>query len=571
MPKTTDQIAFVPPDEGDYPSPLTEKYELIECFSADADNETLLARGRADGGLYVAKCYRAAHPLYAHDEPEALKTLCAPPMPRFVAEYKTPVMRCVLREYVTGETLAARAERLPFTQEEIIAVGMQLCDQLTALHTAEPHIIHRDIKPQNVILRPDGAAVLIDFGISRVSSLNDTDTFVFGTQGFAPPEQYGYAQTDARSDIFSLGVLLHWLLKGKAAPLLEAATPLEQVIKRCTAFDPKRRYASAARVKAALYAVQPQVRRKRVIGRCLLGILLAAVLGVGLGAWVRNARRQPVFAQPLIESAVRLQLGLTPEQALTRDLLPQVKGLYIMADTAYADADQFYAAINQWYADGKPVRGTMDNLSDAAMLPALEEICIAAQEISDISTLAQLPLLTKVELKHNQVADISALAGHDRLVYVGINENPVRDLSPLIECPRLVFLDLCDVRAYDPQVLSQLGNFDYLDISNPTNSYRYLGEKSVLSLSLGWTGITSLEDLRGVTRLEELNISHTAVTDLAPLAVHSGLKRLNLAATPVKDLSVLLSLPLLERVTLSHNMAPLAEALGEVEFEVRYE
>ena len=159
----------------------------------------------------------------------------------------------------------------------------------------------------------------------------------------------------------------------------------------------------------------------------------------------------------------------------------------------------------------------------------------------------------------------------DNLSSVGLNDNPVRDLSPLLECPSLAFLDLCDVRNYNPEIIGRMGNFDYLDISNPTESYRYLGQKSVLALAVTWTGLNSLEDLSGLTRLQDLDISHTNVSDLSPISCHSGLRNLKMSAVPVKDLSPLLSLPQLESVTLSKDMEPLLEGLGTYSFEIRYE
>ena len=559
------------PDESAYPPQLTADYELLECFSASHDLETLLARARAGGELYVVKCYRAGHPLFDRREPEAMKRLDAPPMPRFAAEYKNETMRCVLRQYVPGETLAERAARQPLSVREIIAVGVQLCDQLCALHGAQPPIIHRDIKPQNVIMRADGAAVLIDFGISRVLSEGGTDTFAFGTQGFAPPEQYGYAQTDCRSDIYSLGVLLHWLLRGRAAPLKDPKTALERVVARCTAFDPKHRYADAARLRRALLRAEPRRNRRRRLGFGLAAALLVAALAWGIAAAARSAGQGVTFAQPLIAQAVRRSLGLSDTARITRDMLPKVTGVYIVADDAYADAEGFYSAVSRWYADGRAARGAIDTLDDLAMLPNLEQACVAAQELRDISGLAGLKQLNKVEFKHNYIADISALAGMERLTSVGLNDNPVRDLTPLLRCPGLAFLDLCDVRSYDPGVIAELGNFDYLDLSNPTESYRYLTGKSVLSLRLSWTGLQSLDDLSRVTRLEDLDISHTDVRDLSLLAVHAGLKTVNLAGLPADDLSVLLSLPQLRRVVLSRDMEKLAEQIKDAPFEIQYE
>ena len=558
------------PDEAEYPKELTEGFELLERMSGSGDTETLLARNRKTGEKMTVKCFRAEHPLYARTEPETLRKLQAPPLPEFAGEYRNESMRCVVRRFVEGESLAERVARDPLTEAEITGIGIRLCGQLEILHSADPPIIHRDVKPQNIILREDGTPVLIDFGISRVYSEKDTDTLIMGTQGFAPPEQYGFAQTDARSDIYSLGMVLKWLL-AEGKELENASGPLKKVLQKMTAFDPRQRFPTARQAGKALAGTRPEARRRRMWIRSLGAAVLLICLGLGIAAGVRMMRQRAVFSDPLMERAVRRSLGLGEGDFLSEDMLEDVKGIYLVADTPCADTDSFFSEVNRWYAAGKPVRGTLTDLGDLARMPNLEQVCAAAQELRDISALAGLQKLSMAELKHNEIQDISALAGKEKLIWAGLNDNPVRDLSPLAECPALAFLDLCDVRNYDPRILERLGNFDYLDLSNPTESWRYLGRRRVLSLSLAWTGLTDLEELAGVTRLEDLNISHTAVADLRPITVHSGLRRLRMAATPATDLRPLLELPLLETVTLSREMEGLEEELEGRRFEIVYE
>ncbi len=250
------------PDESTLPSKLTERYEILECFSSHEKAQTLLALDRVTGERCVVKCYDIGTPLFEYTEPAALKTQLPAKMPQFVAEYRTEKMRCVLREYIPGETLAFFARQHPCTEKEIIRIGVELCDQLVALHSLKPPIIHRDIKPENVVIRPDGAAVLIDFGISQVWQKGTSDRLTFGTQGFAPPEQYGFTGTDARSDIYSLGILLSWLLTGETETLSDSRTSLERVIARCTAADPENRYNTAQQVKLALLHAGIRIRRR---------------------------------------------------------------------------------------------------------------------------------------------------------------------------------------------------------------------------------------------------------------------------------------------------------------------
>ena len=563
------------PDESEYPRELTAKYELMECLADKAETRTLLAVDREDGSKCAVKCYLRGSALFDRSEPEELrKVLWKPeegPSPRFIAEYRNGEMRCVLREYVPGDTLSELAERRSFTEKEVLEIGLQLCDQLDVLHSMDPPVIHRDIKPQNVVIRPDGKAVLIDYGIARVRSDNETDTVAFGTQGFAPPEQYGYSQTDARSDIYSLGVLLNWLLYRDTKIAGRGPSALDKVIARCAAFDPQKRYGDVRQVKRALVAARPEERGKRGVLYFAAAVLVAVLAVAGLTAAVRGRRARVSFQEPLVEQAVRMNLGLEEQTPVTQDMLAQVTGIYIVADAAYPDADEFYPAISRWYAEGNKVHGTLRTLEDLAGMPELAQVCVVAEELKSLAPLEGLGKLNKVECKHNYITDINVLAGMDRLTSVGINDNPVEDLSPLTKCPNLAFLDLCGVRNYDPAVIDELGNFDLLDISNPTSSYEHLAGKRILDLRVAWTGLRDLHVLDEVSHLERLEIDHTDVTDLAPLAVHTGLKVLKISELPVTDLSVLLQLPQLEEVIISEDMRPAAEALGDVPFTVRVE
>lgn len=581
------------PDEGEYPPELTEKYELLECLSEKNDTRTILAKEKESGELCVIKCFMKGSPLYERSEPQALRELQTAPFPRFRGEYAGEQMRCVVRTYIPGTPLSEMPDEAFRTEEEVIRIGEALCDQLTALHSLPTPVIHRDIKPENVIMDSAGNPVLIDFDISRTVSEKDQDTTIGGTTGYAPPEQYGFSQTDSRADIYALGMLLHRLLargkrwsgnnagnneRGNRAGRSDESrasggssrhvTELERVIARCCEFDPEKRYESAEKLKAALHAARPELQRKKKRAR-ITAAACAALLLLAAAIFVYTKKSAAVsFTHPLIEEAVRLNLGLPEKAKIGRKDLEAVSALYIVADTAYPDSDSFYEAVNRWYASEDRIRGEITSLEDLEKMPSLEEVCIVIQKIDDISVLSGLKDLSKIELKHNGITDISPVSRIEHLTSVGINDNPVRDISPLLECPDLAFLDLCDVIDYDPSVIAGLGNFQYLDISNPTGSYRYLSGKSIHKLRIGWSDLADLTVLDEVSGLEELQIEHTAVTDLTPLAKHTELKRLNIAAVPAKDLGVLTALPQLEAVTVSEDMLGLVEKLGDVTFEV---
>lgn len=187
-------------------------------------------------------------------------------------------------ELVRGESLAALIERMGPSADLACAVFPPLCDAVAELHGEfDPPIIHRDLKPSNVIVSWPSAAgegggggsrcdvTLIDFDISRVKRDGPgADTVRFGTPAFAPPEQFGFAQTTERSDVHALGALLFFCLTGEAPDQevrqrnwvdSRVPEPMRCVIARAAAFDPDDRYASAAELKQAFHAAEGQIAR----------------------------------------------------------------------------------------------------------------------------------------------------------------------------------------------------------------------------------------------------------------------------------------------------------------------
>ena len=168
----------------------------------------------------------------------------------------------VVMEYVRGETLAQLVERRGPSKELAISVGVRLCDALAELHEAlDTPIIHRDVKPSNILLS-DGRLVLLDLGIAREQRADaQHDTVCFGTPGYAPPEQFGYGQTDVRSDVYAAGMAIAFCLTGRSdnedlrsRKFCDPEIPgeLGAVLAKATEFDPAARYASASEMGSCL-------------------------------------------------------------------------------------------------------------------------------------------------------------------------------------------------------------------------------------------------------------------------------------------------------------------------------
>ncbi len=190
-----------------------------------------------------------------------------------------PGENAVVTEYVEGRVLSA--ER-PMPEGEVRMIGISLFSALNELH--KNNIIHKDIKPSNIMLTNDGTVKVIDYGISRTFKPGGTsDTVNLGTRGYAPPEQFGFAQTDFRSDIYAAGVTLFELLTGGKPidKLSEYSGALKPVIRKCVSLDPAMRYSSAEEAKRALEgnpAESAAPPRKKKNGAVVALVVAAAVI-----------------------------------------------------------------------------------------------------------------------------------------------------------------------------------------------------------------------------------------------------------------------------------------------------
>jgi len=169
-------------DDSRFPAAFLMRYELMECLSNHALGETLLVKDRQTGEHYIAKCY-LEDSLPSHtSESDLLRKLDHDGLPAYIAEYQNDRTLCVVREFARGKSLDRLAREAPLTLRQCVDIAVQLCSILTYLHGQTPPIIHRDIKPQNIIVDDAGGVTLIDFGISRrYDETSAADTLCFGT------------------------------------------------------------------------------------------------------------------------------------------------------------------------------------------------------------------------------------------------------------------------------------------------------------------------------------------------------------------------------------------------------
>lgn len=227
-------------------------------------------------------------------ETDILKKLSHPNLPSIIDVIDTDESFIIIMDYIQGNSLNKALEEFGAQpQENVIEWAKQLCDVLGYLHSRQPPIIYRDMKPANIMLKPDGNVTLIDFGTAReFKEKNLADTTCLGTVGYAAPEQFGgMGQTDARTDIYCLGATLYHLVTGmnpceppyEIKPIREInpslSSGLERIIQKCTQRDPNDRYQSAAEMMYALehYNEIDDIYRKKQKKK-LWGFLVPTIL-----------------------------------------------------------------------------------------------------------------------------------------------------------------------------------------------------------------------------------------------------------------------------------------------------
>lgn len=308
---------------------IHDKYEVLKLIGHGGMSEVYLAmdknlnkqwaikeirrRSNDETGKYVMQSALA--------EANMMKKLDHPCLPRIVDIINNSDVIYVVMDYIEGEPLSRIIhEEGAQPQSRVMDWAKSLCDVLRYLHSQNPPIIYRDMKPGNIMLQPNGNVKLIDFGIAREYKENKLeDTVILGTRGYAAPEQFGgKGQTDARTDIYSLGVTLYYLLTGKnpAEPPYEIypirvwnpslSAGIEHIIEKCTESDPGSRYQSAEELAYALehYEEDDDVYR-RMLARKLSRFFVAAMitllaLGVGFyGMYAGQDRIGKAYAADL--------------------------------------------------------------------------------------------------------------------------------------------------------------------------------------------------------------------------------------------------------------------------------
>ncbi len=542
------------------PTTIAAEYEICDCLQSSSLKSTYLICSRVDGAYYILKVASVACRESLEEEYTLLRSLSAPAFPRAVTYFQEGETKYLIRAYVKGDTLRDIVEKNgSFSEQEAVSIVRNLCGALHDLHSHKPPIIHRDVKPQNVILTPKRTCALIDFGAARhYNHAAQKDTVYLGTQDTAAPEQFGYRQTDPRSDIYSTGILLLYLCTGsyelnEKNKIKDAR--IKKIVEGCTQFDPDRRYTSIRQLITRLDRITSE--KKRVSPALFGGIALGLVAGAGLVyllptvlpaqfAGLLQANAKPAatatlestgetaveFVSPEIEQAVRKQLGLSKADPIYSSDLDQVTQLFFFGyRTLESWSDAEYDSIFRV----ETPRGSITSLADIPKLKNLKQLAICNQSITDLSPLEDTGIL-QLSLVGNNITDISPLANMPSLKEVLLGYNPIIDISPLTKQPDLIQLDLSGTSVYE---LSPIGdsNIETLTLfGTPVLYYDALNQLS----NLQSLRITNLDD-RGLTVVSSLHqlsklVIFNSVTDLTPLLELTNLTSLDINHNDIQSL-----------------------------------
>lgn len=508
------------------PEVLQNQYEIIQCLKDGEDSCTFLAESHLSGMRCVIKWARGKYQELLKQEYIVLlelneKRFFGIPRPFFFMETETGAY--FLREYIDGISLRDYVERNGVLScRRAAEIGEEICRVVEQFQSMDQPLIHRDVKPENLILDNHGNVILIDFGTVRNFRMESTrDTFVVGTHGTAAPEQYGCRQTDKRTDVYAIGRTLWYLAAGSYQEngLEQAGVSgkFRKIIRKAAAFDPKKRYDTAGELGAALKKCQrDQKGWLAVVGIAVL------VCAAGIGGYLYQNRVQNT-------GEADIEVWKSGE---------------IQTQTVEKETEEKQELMTQQESQANP-ESMKQHESEESQTPMTQQD----------STPTPQPIPTK------RLND----------PYAGtFTENGYIFCEPLIEQAVREQLDIEDTEPVTQEMLESITSLKIVgeeyfapeeDLGFSAGRYVYRTE--YMEIPKGT--ICALTDLSHMKHLLELTIGNQEVADLSPLeglSIHT----LNLAYNEIADFSVLASMSCLERLVIAGNPAKDLSCLKECKY-----
>lgn len=272
------------------PEDMQEHWTVYECLKESEDSSTFLVKETATGILCVLKWGRNRQAEFLRNEMEIMEKMADRKLsgiPKTYRIFEENGEVYLVREYIEGMSLAQMVlQKGGISEAEICRISRKICQTAEQFQNPDEPMIHRDIKPENIVVTPGGEVVFIDFGTMRSYKKDGSrDTFVVGTRGTAAPEQYGYTQTDQRTDVYAIGQTMLYMVSEsyEMNQLSECAVSrrMKKIIEKACSFEPDKRYGDAAQLRRAVEKCQANNRKKvykkagAVFGLIAAGYILA--------------------------------------------------------------------------------------------------------------------------------------------------------------------------------------------------------------------------------------------------------------------------------------------------------
>ena len=281
-------------------------------------------------------------------EPNILKKLNHVGIPRIIDIFYEDNNLYMVEDYIEGVTLKEYVKEKGYIDEENICnITSNICDIITYLHNLDPPIIYRDLKPSNIMITPNNKVVLVDFGISRTyKAEKDDDTVYVGSNGYAAPEQFGFGQSCKQTDIYGIGMVIYFMVKGAVSstafePLMDenynknVSSHLKRIIQRCVQVDIKDRYASSEELNIDIIEfLKNNVEEKTMIlnsssintgrknnktklKRNFLGFLVLVAMIIGIAYFLNGYRQKDAYTNTTNKQNINKTIGSIPVQKPT--------------------------------------------------------------------------------------------------------------------------------------------------------------------------------------------------------------------------------------------------------------
>lgn len=385
------------------------EYHLISTLKSSGKGDIQLVA--ADGKLYVRRYREIPQELFRR-----IRNVSCPYLERLVEQSEDENGAYFISEYIEGISASERT----FSEKEAVKLLLELCAAIKALHRAG--IIHRDIKPSNIICGNDWHIRLIDFDSARLRvEFQSRDTEILGTGGYAAPEQYGFMQTDDRSDIYAFGVTMEEILGENADK-----PKFRRIIRRCTQFDPDRRYRDISAVGRAIKrAVMPEFLPFAVAG----GIAAAFVVAV----YFLSGNSQPappgiVRLTDTSEAEITLEIKRTSEAPETETPTEELPGIETEEPSIPETAEAIIAETSEPAAEHSTVESPQTEPPTVAVTPETsEQDEQITAEIATETSEPEAPVISNPEMPFTTTFDDNGLY-RDEFDYVFYDDPAVHGM-----------------------------------------------------------------------------------------------------------------------------------------------